>query len=88
MHIPFLKEDFGFDFKIKAFNDLQISAVRIIDNYGSFIPIPFLVWDKIINQKLHLVVMEKYKEIHQQIAYEQAILIYCREYAHTYICLN
>lgn len=89
MHkVPYIQDDFGFDFTIKTKNDLTIFSVRLEDNYGEFIPVPFLVWNEIVNEKYHPLIMQKYTGIHPQIAYDQAIIYYCRHYAHTYICYN
>lgn len=86
--VPMLTDGFGMDFHVTATNDVGRMQVTITDHWGAFIPVPFKLWDHLVNDTYHPMIMDRYRMLHPQVAYEEAIIHYCRKHQDMYICLN
>ncbi len=83
-----IQAHFGLDFKIMCFRDFTIQSMRLVDNWGYFLPVSFDTWERLVERTYQPQMQALYPRLHPQVAFDQAIIHYCREYQHLYICNN
>lgn len=85
---PYETHDYGMDFRVYAENDVPNQAVNIWDKFGMFPPVPFVQWNRIVNEGHWPRLKKELPDVHPDHLYYRAILEYCKEYAFCYIGLN
>jgi hypothetical protein len=85
---PYFNEDFGFDFRVYAEDDLEKQVVNIKDKYGFFVPVPIGLWNEVVNENFYPKLLLKHPTVDPNKVYYYAIQAYCHKFQFTYQCLN
>lgn len=82
------KEEYGFDLRVDAQNDVERQCVIITDAYGFFVPIPFKIWNQTVNEEYLPKMSRSNPYLDPKQTYYLSILEYCKNHSFLYIGLN
>lgn len=88
MNVSTLTEDFGFNFSVAATHDVSLGCVLVNDQWGGFLPVPIMNWNTVVNIHLFQLMLYRYPGCSKAIAYNEAIIAFCKTYHYNYICMN